>query len=180
MPPQSNYNGWKHETGDALVNAEHNVVLRPATEADIPAVLAVTRAAYEPYIGRLNPPSGVLTENATGVRHYLEHGGVIVAVAGTEIVGVVRYESYEDHVYLGRLAVLPSWQGRGIGRRLVAAVEEWTLLLGLDEVQLNVRLELTGNHDLYRRLGFVEDGLETFARAPGRSFMKMKKVLCGQ
>jgi predicted N-acetyltransferase YhbS len=169
-----------HKTGDVQVNAEHDVVLRLATEADIPAVLAVTRAAYEPYIRRLDPPSGVLSETAAGVRHYLEHGGVIVAVAGTEIVGVVRYESYEDHVYLGRLAVLPSWQGRGIGRRLVAAVEEWTLLLGLDEVRLNVRLELTGNHDLYTHFGFVEDGLEAFARAPGRSYMKMKKVLRGQ
>lgn len=163
--------------GEARDELQQEIRLRPASEADIPAILAVTHAAYAPYTGWIDPPSGVMRETADGVRHYLERGGIIVAQAGDTIVGVVRYQPHADHVYLGRLAVLPSWQKRGIGRRLIVAVEEWTLLLGLDEVRLNVRLELTENHTLYKRLGYVEDGLEAFERAPERNYLKMKKSL---
>jgi GNAT superfamily N-acetyltransferase len=169
-----------HETGDLKGEAQDEVWLRPATEADIMAILAVTRAAYEPYTGRLQPSSSVMRESGEGVRHYLERGGVIVAIAGDEVIGAVRYEPREDHVYLARLAVLPGWQGRGIGSRLVAAVEEWTLLLGLDEVRIGVRLELTENREMYRHLGFVEDGLAAFNYDPGRSYLKMKKHLHGR
>jgi GNAT superfamily N-acetyltransferase len=166
-----------HETGD-MKDAETEIVrLRPGTEADIPAILTVTQAAYAPHTERMEPPSSVWRENDDAVRHYLEQGGVIVAEAGDAIVGTVRYEAREDYVYLGRLAVLPAWQGRGIGRRLVAAVEEWTLLLGLDEVRIGVRLELSENHDLYKHLGFVEDGLAPFTYDPSRSYLKMKKQL---
>jgi ribosomal protein S18 acetylase RimI-like enzyme len=164
------------EMGDKAGEADA-VRLRPATADDIPAILRVTKAAYAPYTGRIDPPSSVWRETADGVRHYLERGGVIVAQAGDEVVGAVRYEPRDDHVYLGRLAVLPSWQRRGIGRRLIDAVEEWTVLLGLDEVRLSVRLELAENHVLYRRLGYVEDGLGSFTYDPSRNYLKMKKRL---
>lgn len=166
-----------HETRDKNDEEQDQVRLRPATAGDIPAILAVTQAAYASYTGRIDPPSGVFAENAEGVQRYLKLGGVIVAQAGDEIVGAIRYQSHDDHVYLGRLAVLPSWQRRGIGRRLIAAVEEWTTLLGLDEVRLNVRLELTENHVLYQRLGYIEDGQAAFERAPHRSYLKLKKLL---
>lgn len=166
-----------HESRDMRNNTEAEIQLRPATSGDVPAILAVTAAAYAPYTGRIDPPSGVLDETPESVQRSLEQGGVIVAQAGAEIVGVVRYQSYADHVYLGRLAVHPSWQKRGIGRRLIAAVEEWTILLGLDEVRLNVRHELTENQLLYKRLGYIDDGEAPFARAPHRTSLKMKKIL---
>lgn len=162
---------------DSNNDVEAEVQLRPATAGDIPAILAVTRAAYAPYTGRIDPPSGVLDERADDVQRSLEQGGVIVAQAADQIVGVVRYQSHDDHVYLGRLGVLPPWQRRGVGRRLIAAVEEWTTLLGLDEVRLNVRHELTEHHALYKRLGYIEDGQATFDRAPHRTYLKMKKHL---
>ena len=154
-----------------------DVQVRPATAADIPAILAVTAAAYASYAGRFATPSSVFTEGPDAIQHYLHNGGVIVAQVGDEIVGAVRYEPRENYIYLGRLAVLPAWQGKGIGRRLVEAVEEWTLLLGLDEVRLGVRTELPGNRDLYRHLGYVDDGEEPMRRDPRYSYLKMKKRL---
>ena len=153
------------------------VQLRPATAADIPAVLAVTRAAYAPYAGRLAPPSSALNEDPEAVTRYLHNGGVIVAEVDGEVVGAVRYEPYETYLYLARLAVAPDWQGQGIGRRLVEAVEGWALLLGLDEVRLGVRAELPANRDFYRRLGYSEDGNAPFRYDPRYSYLKMKKRL---
>ncbi len=156
-----------------------DVQLRPATVADVPAILAVTKAAYALYIDRLDPPSGVVREQPEAVERYFVAGGVIVAEADGEIVGAVRYEPREDYLYLGRLAVAPAWQGRGIGRRLVEAVEEWALLLGLDEVHLGVRMELAENSGLYRHLGYVENGTAPFRHDPRYHYLKMKKRVRG-
>ena len=154
-----------------------NVQVRAATVADIPAILAVTRAAYAVHGERLQPPSSALREEPEAVARYFANGGVFVAEQDATIVGAVRYEARETYVYLGRLAVLPTWQGRGIGRRLVEAVEAWALLLGLDEVRLGVRLELQENRNLYLHLGFAEDGHAPFAYDPRFSYLKMKKRL---
>lgn len=156
-------------------NVAYEVKLRPATATDIPAVLRVTTAAYAPYTGHVQPP--YLQETQETVAGYLERGGMIVAEVDGELVGAVRYEPHEDFVYLGWLAVAPEWQGRGIGRRLVEAVEEWTVLIGLDEVRLGVRLDLPTNHDLYRHLGYVDDGRVPFAYDPRYSYLKMRKRL---
>ncbi len=165
------------KTGSMARELGENVKLRAATAADIPDVLEVTTAAYAGYAGRLTPASSALGETAGAVARYLERGGVIVAEAEGQIVGAVRYEPDADFVYLARLAVAPAWQGRGLGRRLVEAVEEWAVLLGLDEVRLGVRLELPSNHELYRHLGYVEDGLAPFSHEPRYSYLKMRKRL---
>ena len=153
------------------------VHLRPATSADIPAIIAVTRAAYTLFADQLHPPSSVLNETPETVASALHNGGIIVAETHDEIVGAVRYEPREDYLYLGRLAVAPTWQGRGIGRRLVTAVEEWAILLGLDEVRLGVRPELPRNRAMYARLGYVDDGHAPFRSDPGRHYLRMKKTL---
>lgn len=154
-----------------------DIQLRPATSADIPAIIAVTRAAYAPFADRLQPPSSAPNETPEAAASSLHNGGIIVAVTHGEIVGAVRYEPREDYLYLGRLAVAPTWQGRGIGRRLITAVEEWAILLGLDEVRLGVRPELPRNRAMYARLGYVDDGPAPFRSDPGRHYLRMKKTL---
>ena len=155
----------------------NQVQLRPATSADIPAIIAVTRVACAPFADRLQPPSSVLNETPEAVASSLQNGGIIVAETHDEIVGAVRYEPREDYLWLGRLAVAPNWQGHGIGRRLITAVEEWAILLGLDEVRLGVRTELPRNRAMYARLGYVDDGHAPFRSAPGRHYLRMKKTL---
>lgn len=41
-----------------------------------------------------------------------------------ELIGSVHLQKQEDQVYLGMLAVSPSIQGRGIGKRLLEAAEQ--------------------------------------------------------
>ena len=156
---------------------ENDIQLRPATSADIPAIIAVTRAAYAPFADRLQPPSSILKETSETVAGSLHNGGIIVAETHGEIVGAVRYEPREDYLCLRRLAVAPSWQGRGIGRRLITAVEEWAILLGVDEVRLGVRPELRRNRAMYARLGYVDDGHAPFRSDLGRHYLRMKKTL---
>ncbi len=78
------------------------------------------------------------------------------------IVASLYVEMRGDRAYLGMLAVDPSLQGSGIGRRMADAAEDYCRKQGakyLDIVVLSLRPELL---PLYRKLGFVETGTEEF------------------
>lgn len=59
--------------------------------------------------------------------------------------------------HIGRVAVLPAWRGRGVGRALVAALLELARRRGLHRVRLAAQ---TGAIGFYETLGFVAHGPE--------------------
>lgn len=130
------------------------IVLRDATEGDIPTIIAVTRAAFEEYASWLNPPSSVPNETPEKVRAKLASGRGVLALVGDQVVGSVYYSPEQEYVYLGRLAVLPGFRGQGIGSALVAEVERRAHALGRARVRLGVRLALPQIRARYERLGY--------------------------
>ena len=82
-----------------------NVTLRPASNADLPAV------------ERLLVDNGLPTE---GVAEALR--GFVVAESDDRIVGVVGLELCCEHGLLRSTAVASDWAGRGLGRRLVERI----------------------------------------------------------
>src|SRR5262245_41381900 len=118
------------------------IVLCEATDDDIPTIVAVTQAAFDEYTGRLNPPSGAPNETPENVLAKLASGRSVLALVGDRVVGSVYYSAEPEYVYLGRLAVLPEYRGRGIGSALVAEVERRARELGIARVRLGVRLAL--------------------------------------
>lgn len=141
--------------------------IAPAQARDAGEILTVQRAAYlaeaqrygDPYL----PP---LTESLEEVRAELA-GPTIVLVArlGTGLVGSVRARLDGDTAHVARLSVAPDQQGRGIGGRLLTAVEaacagrvgRFTLFTGPDSEE-NLRL--------YRRHGYVLAGPHPMAQGP--------------
>jgi ribosomal protein S18 acetylase RimI-like enzyme len=59
-----------------------------------------------------------------------------------------------DGFYLGRLAVKPGWQRRGIARALVGSVIAAGREARVRQVTLNVRILLPDNIALFESLGF--------------------------
>jgi GNAT superfamily N-acetyltransferase len=59
--------------------------------------------------------------------------------------------------WLKRLMVLPSAQGKGVGRRLTAEAVDLGRRLGLEQLYLTCRSG-TGLQEFYSRLGWVEVG----------------------
>lgn len=59
--------------------------------------------------------------------------------------------------HIGRVAVLPAWRGRGVGRALVAALLELARRRGLHRVRLSAQ---TGAIGFYETLGFAAHGPE--------------------
>jgi ribosomal protein S18 acetylase RimI-like enzyme len=133
------------------------------------------RAAFEQYRDALEPPSGALTTDAAGVRELMELGGILVCESDGRIVASVFHRTHPDHVYLGRLAVLPAFRRRGLAVRLVAAVESFAAASGRRQVRLGVRLALPENRAFFERLGYRETGLDSHAGSSVPTFAWLAK-----
>ncbi len=138
---------------------------------------AIIHAAFASYRNVLVPPSGAHTETPETIAAKLAHGGGLLAFIGDVPVAGVVYQPHETHMYLGRLAVLPVYRGRGIGQRLVEGVEARARTLGLPSVQLGVRLQLPGNQTFFERLGYRVIRAEAHAGSLNPTCYYMEKRL---
>lgn len=126
------------------------------TPADAASVAALIRAAFAAQPLRTDPPPSALLETAATVTEHLAKGGGAVIEADGRVIGSVLWEPKDGGLYIGRLAVDPSWRGRGLGKMLVAAAEQAARELGLKRLHLGTRLPLIGNRRLFAACGFVE------------------------
>ena len=62
-----------------------------------------------------------------------------------------------DHLLVENVAVSPSFQGRGLGRRLMAHAEVLARELGFGEIRLYTNQRFAENIALYRKLGYQVD-----------------------
>ena len=127
--------------------------IQPARQQDLPEILAVQRAAFEAEAQLVNdwniPP---LTQTLDELADDWRKGIMLKAVNEDGIiVGTVRGHVAPDGFYIGRLAVLPQWQGRGCGSALLEA------MIGRAESNRLVLFTSTKserNLRLYERFGF--------------------------
>ncbi|MET9735399.1 GNAT family N-acetyltransferase [Streptomyces sp. NPDC006458] len=123
--------------------------IRPAEAADVPAVKAVTDAAYRHYIDRIGvvpqPMEADHTANVAAGR---------VFVTGEPVVGLVVLKTYEDHLFLDSIAVHPDAHGQGVGGRLLRFVEARARALGLDEIRLHTNAMMWENQKIYPKYGY--------------------------
>jgi diamine N-acetyltransferase len=81
----------------------------------------------------------------------------IVAVDGERVVGFERlqYEEEENRLYVSSVYVLPDFQGRAIGGRLLSLADEEAHRLHLDRIWLGVMTQNVASVEWYRKLGFI-------------------------
>ena len=126
-----------------------NEEIRPAGTADVPAVKAVTDAAYEHYIKRIGlVPQPMQRDHAANV------AAGRVYVTGDPVVGLVVVEERADHLYLDNIAVRPEAQGQGVGGRLLRFVEAHARARGLPEVRLYTNAMMWENQEIYPKFGY--------------------------
>ncbi|MFE1296016.1 GNAT family N-acetyltransferase [Streptomyces sp. NPDC058731] len=126
---------------------EHDI--RPAVAADVPAVKAVTDAAYHPYIERI----GVVPQPMEA-DHAAEVAAEKVFVTGDPVLGLVVVEAFADHLFLDSIAVHPDAHGTGVGRRLLHFVDAHARALGLPEIRLYTNAMMWENQRIYPRYGY--------------------------
>ncbi len=125
-----------------------------ATAAESPLVLQIMKEAFAEYQGVLDPPSGVDAETVADVEDALTEGGNLLAWEGQNALASARFRLTPEHLYVGRLAVLPSQRGRGIASAIMRHMETLAYAAGRPEIALGTRLRLSQNVALYRKLGY--------------------------
>lgn len=123
--------------------------IRLATARDVPAVKAVTDAAYSRYIERIG-----MEPQPMEADHEANVAAGRVYVAGEPVAGLVVIEAYGDHLFLDSIAVHPGMQGQGVGRRLLDFMEERARALGLPEVRLYTHAMMWENQEIYAKRGY--------------------------
>ena len=85
----------------------------------------------------------------------LAAGAGFVAEARERMLGcVLTTFNVPGELYVGRLAVIPEWRRRGLGRRLMMQAEAFARERGCRAMALGVRIAFTENIALFERLGF--------------------------
>jgi ribosomal protein S18 acetylase RimI-like enzyme len=139
-------------------------VLRPATEADVPRLTELVKAAYGHYVDRLGGlPRPMTDDYAEVVRRFR----VTVAEREGELVGLIVLGVDPEGFLVDNVAVDPSYQGRGVGRALLEHAEDAARRAGFDSIYLYTHERMTENLALYSRIGYVEYD----RRAQGDAFL---------
>lgn len=102
------------------------------------------------------------------IQDHLDHPGklALVAEVAGEIVGSLSFEcgSFKRTSHTGTfgISVRQNWRGKGVGTAMLEALLEWARKNPLiEKVGLAVFSTNIGAIELYRRLGFVEEGRRT-------------------
>lgn len=135
--------------------SEAEISFRPAAPADLEAIRPIVQRSYGGYVDRMGTEPGPMRADYAGM---IADGAVTVALFGGRIVGLLVVLPAADHVLLDNVAVDPQWQGRGIGRALIARAEDHARAAGKGEVRLYTHVTMVENQRLYAALGYEETG----------------------
>jgi putative acetyltransferase len=145
-------------------------VVRPATTADAPALVALNQALLADGRGMVMGPSE--GRGVEALRSGIGQASVyLVAERQGRLVGEVQVSTmgpaWLDHVGVLAMGVHPEAQGQGVGRGLLMAALE-AARARFVRLELYVRADNPRAIGLYRSAGFVREGVRrAFVRAPG-------------
>ena len=142
--------------------------IRSITLEDLPAYRETldTVARERRYLHMLEAPP--LERLMEFVRKGLEKNNIhLVAAVGLAIAGwcdITRGINGEVHVgHLG-MGVHPDFRGQGIGQKLMESALAQARTLGLEKIELQVFTANVPAMKLYKKLGFIEEGLRKRSR----------------
>lgn len=146
--------------------------IRRAATADEARLAALQKRAYVKYVPRIGAPPEPMTEDAGALLRNYD----VWVVDGAEdgLAGALVLRNGGDHLLIWSVAVDPTQQGAGLGRRLLEYAEAHARKAGLAEIRLHTNADFTENRMLYAHLGYAETGTETH---DGRELVHMAKSL---
>lgn len=140
-------------------------------------LLNLILASFAYMDGRIDPPSSALKLTPQSLQEKAEREIGYVVSEGNALLGCIFCRPEPECLYIGKLAVLPAEQGRGIGRMLLGLAEETARRLDLPVLRLETRIELTGNHAAFGRWGFVKTAENTHHGFSKTTSIEMQKTV---
>jgi ribosomal protein S18 acetylase RimI-like enzyme len=147
------------------------IVIRPWRREDLPAVQKILwdswMAAYSPFVPEEDLRSYHLATYRIESLTLLFESEIVrgfIAEADGKAVGFARTQLHrnENRLYLASLYLLPAWQNRGIGGKLLGVAQEQARAYGLDDLWVGVMAQNENARRFYDRQGFRFLGEEPF------------------
>ncbi len=149
-----------------------DVALRRAADTDLDAVVALQQAAYARNRDILGVEPLPLQADYADILGAME---VWLAGPPGALAGALILEPGDDHLLVWSIATQPAGgQGKGLGRKLLAAAETRATELGLKTLRLYTGTPLTHLVAWYGRHGYATERIE---QMPDRSVTHMVKRL---
>lgn len=111
------------------------------------------------------------------VRSDFQKGKIYYMAMSAQAMGCVNFE-YKDSGcgYLGRLAVLPSFRRRGVGRSLIATVEKRARSFGVRTLEIAIIAGYESLRKWYLGLGFAPVRIDEYVHLPFKVEVMTKEV----
>ena len=141
--------------------------VRPASAGDARATAELFAAVAEERTGiATEPPVDVEARTA---QFAASTASSIVAVADSQMVGMIHVEVSRHGFGEFGMLVDRDWRGSGVGSALLQAAIDWARAQGLHKLCLEVFPHNTAAIALYRKYGFVDEGhrVRQYRRASG-------------
>lgn len=140
-------------------------------------LLSLIQVSFAYMDGRIDPPSSAtrLSAESLVLKAQEEHG--FVAEDAGQLIGCVFAAEHPRHFYVGKLAIAPESQGKGIGKLLITEVERLAISVRKPILELQVRIELKSNQEAFSRMGFMETGRTAHPGFSRPTSITMRKAL---
>jgi predicted N-acetyltransferase YhbS len=131
------------------------VVVRDATRADAERIAELlAQLGYPSTAGQVTRRLGALARLESNVVLVAEDDARVVGL----VTGVTRDVIHRDEPFcrIASMIVDEEWRERGVGRRLVDAIEQWARDRGCSVIEVSSGVQRLGAHRFYEGLGYVE------------------------
>lgn len=150
----------------------------PANFQDWQLLLDLILESFAYMDGLIDPPSSAMRLTPESLKEKAEAEIGYVAVSDGNLLGCAFFRPEPpDFLYIGKLAVSPKAQGKGIGAGFLNLAIENAKGLGLPRLRLETRIELTGNHERFGKWGFVKTAENRHTGYDRTTSIEMQKLI---
>ncbi|NTJ40987.1 GNAT family N-acetyltransferase [Agrobacterium larrymoorei] len=143
----------------------------------IDELLALIMSSFAYMDGVIDPPSSAHRLTPDTLRQKTRDELAFAALGNGELLGCIFCKPESSSLYIGKLAVSPAAQGRGLGRALLRKAEETAHSLSLPALRLETRIELVGNHKQFSSWGFTKTAENAHPGFDRTTSIEMRKRL---
>lgn len=127
--------------------------IRTARAEDLPAIEAIVHEAYAPYIERIGQKPAPMSDDYVALIH---DGAVLVLIDHVDVAGLIVLKDKVDHILIYNVAVAPRYQGKGLGKMLLAYAESHARARNIQQLRLFTNEKMLENIAIYEKLGWHE------------------------